>query len=87
MPWRLIRFLVVILILLLFVVFNLESKCNISFGFFVIKEVPVFLTIFFSLILGMFCAILFTQIKRKETAKPDKRGENYAANSTHYGID
>ncbi|MCL2044258.1 MAG: hypothetical protein FWG89_08975 [Treponema sp.] len=99
MPWRLIQFIVVFIILLLFIVFNLENKSNISFGFYEIKDAPVFLTAFFSLIIGMFCAILFTQVfkpgkknafpkdKRKKAAKPDKRGENYDANSGHFGID
>ena len=99
MPWRLIRLIIVFLILLLFIVFNLENKSNISFGVFVIKDAPVFLTVFFSLIIGMLCAILFTQGFKKGkkdsfsqdtekwAAKPDKRGGSYDANSGHYGID
>ena len=87
MTWRLIRFIIVFFILLLFIMFNLENKCNISFGFFTIKDAPVFLTVFFSLIIGMICAILYILVKRKRTTKPDKRGERYDANNEHYGID
>jgi len=67
MPWRLIIFIVIFAVFLAFVTFNLENKCDISFGFAAIPEVPVFITIFASFVLGLFCAIpLLLHIKSKK---------------------
>jgi hypothetical protein len=50
--------------------FNLENKCDISFGFTMLEEVPVFITIFVSFVLGVFCAIpLVWHIKKKRMEK------------------
>ena len=59
MPWRLITVLVIFGILLAFITFNLENRCDVSFGFTVITDIPVFLTIFFSFALGLLCALPF----------------------------
>ena len=59
MPWRLLVFIAVFGILLAFIAFNLENKCDISFGFTVIPAVPVFITIFISFALGLFCTLPF----------------------------
>jgi len=61
MPWRLIQFIVIFVVLIVLVAFNLgdSNKCDISFGFATIKDVPVFLTAFSAFILGMLCALPF----------------------------
>ena len=56
MPWRLIRFIVLLAVFLVFISLNLENKCDIGFGFTTITGVPVFLTAFFSFFFGMVCA-------------------------------
>ena len=77
MPWRLIQFLIIFVFLLLFVVFNLSNKSDISFGFTVIKDAPVFLTIFASFLLGMFCTLPFVlrtgSRKKNKEKKSDKK--------------
>ena len=77
MPWRLIQFILIFAVLLLFVIFNLTNKCDISFGFTVIKDAPVFLTVFASFILGMFCTLPFVfgagSRKKNKEKKPDKK--------------
>ena len=71
MPWRLIAILAVFAVLLIFVTFNLENKCDISFGFVVINQAPVFLTVFVSFALGLFCAFpLLLRSKKTNNDKP-----------------
>ena len=71
MPWRLIVVIVVFVLLLVFVTFNLENKCDINFGFAVIEEVPIFMTIFLSFILGLFCTFpLLLRSMRGNKEKP-----------------
>ena len=96
MPWRLIQFIVVFVIFLLFIMLNLQNKSDISFGFVVIKDVYVFVTAFFSFLVGMLCTFPFifglrsrkkgkTQPKEgKPGQKPDKPDGD---DSGHYGID
>jgi uncharacterized integral membrane protein len=81
MPWRLIGFILLFGIFLVFIAFNLENSCDINFGFRVFSEVPVFLTVFSSFILGMFCAIPFVfSLRRRKKDKPGKgKGEAPAA--------
>ena len=68
-PWRLIIFIAVFAVFLVFISFNLENKCDISFGFAKLTEVPVFITIFFSFVIGLLCAIpLVIFIKKRKEA-------------------
>jgi uncharacterized integral membrane protein len=88
MPWRLIEFIVVFAVFLVFIGFNLGNRCDINFGFRVFNDVPVFLTAFSSFIFGMLCAVPFiiaARAKRKNKsgpeaagAKPKKNGEKKA---------
>jgi uncharacterized integral membrane protein len=71
MPWRLIEFIIIFAVFVVFIALNLGNKCDISFGFRSLKEVPVFLTAFSSFALGMICAMPFiisARVKRKNRA-------------------
>jgi uncharacterized integral membrane protein len=57
MPWRLIGFILIALAFLAFIGFNLENRCDISFGFYTFSQVPVFFTAFFTFVLGMLLAL------------------------------
>jgi uncharacterized integral membrane protein len=74
MPWRLIGFILLFGIFLVFIAFNLGNKCDIRFWFGVeFQEVPVFLTAFASFILGMLCSVPFVfSLRRKKKDKPGK---------------
>jgi len=73
MPWRLIVIIVVFAIFLVFITFNIENRCDISFGFAKLSDVPVFITIFTSFILGFLCAFpLFMILKNRKNEKPEK---------------
>jgi uncharacterized integral membrane protein len=68
MPWRLIGFIIIFGIFLVFIAFNLGNRCDINFGFQVFNDVPVFLTAFASFVLGLLCAIPFAisfRLKKK----------------------
>jgi len=79
MPWRLIVFILVFSVFLAFVTFNLDNRCDISFGFTVIPGVPVFLTVFISFIFGLLCALPFIfrfGKKHKDTAVKDNKEDS-----------
>jgi uncharacterized integral membrane protein len=57
MPWRFIGFVVLCTVFLGFIGLNLENKCDISFGFTKLSEVPVFFTAFASFVLGLLASI------------------------------
>ena len=76
MSWRLVQFILFFAIIFLFIVFNLENKCDISFGFTVIKDVPVFLTSFSSFFIGMLCVLpfIFAFRSRKKAKNTQEKG-------------
>jgi uncharacterized integral membrane protein len=55
--WRLVLFIIVFTVFMVFITFNLENRCDISFGFTKLEQVPVFITIFVSFVAGLFCAM------------------------------
>lgn len=78
MPWRLIGFIIMFSVFLVFTLSNMGNKCDISFinPNWTCKDVPVFITIFCSFILGMLCTLpIIVSInlrKRKEAGQPLK---------------
>jgi len=76
MPWRLILTIVIFIIFMIFAAFNLgdANRCDISFGFKEFKQVPVFLTVFFSFVTGFICATpLVLHMRKKRGDKPVKK--------------
>lgn len=59
MPWKLIFFILVLILVTLFIGFNLENACNISFGVYTLENVPVFMSILLSFALGILVMIPF----------------------------
>ncbi|MDR3166411.1 MAG: hypothetical protein LBT93_00575 [Treponema sp.] len=57
MPWRLIGFILLLGVFLVFIVFNLDNACDVSFGFKVVSGVPVYLTALFSFVLGLLWSV------------------------------
>jgi uncharacterized integral membrane protein len=93
MPLRLIQIIVFFAVILLFIIFNLDKKCDISFGFTVIRDVPVFLTVFCSFVLVMLSTLPFIlshQLRKKRKTEDEKLkpvDSPGLPNSSHYGID
>ncbi|MDR0377543.1 MAG: hypothetical protein LBH70_07095 [Spirochaetaceae bacterium] len=81
MVLKFIGFVVLCAVFLVFIGFNLENKCDISFGFAMLSDVPVFLTAFVSFAAGLLAAVpvaisiqLRKNRKQKEETRPAKRG-------------
>lgn len=70
-PWKLIVVLVIAVMLALFIGFNLENKCEISFVFVRLDSVPVYMTILISFAAGLVAALPFA-FKRRKAAKGGK---------------
>ena len=86
MPWRLIGFICVFVIFLIFIGFNLgeEYRCDINFGFKVIEDIPVFYTIFVSFTLGFLCTlpvVLGARKKRKDASVKEKGKKDIKTNN------
>lgn len=64
MPWRLIGFILCIVFVTVFIGFNLDNSCNISFGFYELKDVPIFFSLLASFLLGVLVVLPFTLIKK-----------------------
>jgi uncharacterized membrane protein len=94
---RLISIIVVFVVFLCFIVFNLPNRCDVSFGFTAIKDVPIFLSVLSSFVLGMLVTvpmILFGKKKQKPLLPgPSKKAElksvpdNIKKEDSPYGID
>ncbi|MDR2494172.1 MAG: hypothetical protein LBD24_03005 [Spirochaetaceae bacterium] len=72
MPWRLISFFLVFSVFLVFILSNLGNRCDISFinPQWILKDVPVFITVFVSFLLGMICSTpLIIAARFKKTKK------------------
>ncbi|NQT58110.1 MAG: hypothetical protein HQ557_03905 [Bacteroidetes bacterium] len=57
MPWKTILIIFISALFILFIAFNVENNTNISFIFFTVSSVPVYLIVFFSTLLGALCMI------------------------------
>jgi uncharacterized integral membrane protein len=79
MPWRLVGFIILFGIFLLFITLNLGNSCDISFGFTRISAVPVYLTAFCAFAVGLFCAIPLAFSLRQKKNKPGAKTEPPAA--------
>jgi len=90
MPWRLVQFIVIFAIFLLFIMFNLDNRSDISLGFTEFKDIPVFLTAFFAFIAGMmltFPFIVTLWLKARKGAYPAKKTTKKAGKKTEKGED
>jgi uncharacterized integral membrane protein len=67
--WRLLGFILIFAVFLAFIVFNLDNRCDISFGFATVKDMPVFITAFAAFFLGMLCAVPFFASMRRRKPK------------------
>ena len=84
--WRLIAFILICAMFLVFVVVNLEHTSDVSIGFRTFTEIPVFLTAFSAFVFGMIFATPFAfsfgRKRKKSHPSPDilhNEGEKEAA--------
>ena len=77
MPGKLVYFIIVMLMLVLFMGFNLSNRCDISVIFYVFKDVPIFLSMLFSFLLGNIAVLPFLISSRHKMKKAEKQAVVY----------
>jgi uncharacterized integral membrane protein len=78
MPWRLVVFLVVLALVVAFAGFNIQNVASISFGFYTLESVPVFLSLFAAFFLGVLVMLPFTLRRRGKKGKQAKKASTTA---------
>ena len=81
MPWKMILVIVIIFLVGIFAGFNL-NETNISIGFYVFENVPVFLGLIISFIMGAGMMLPFT-IRRKISRKKEEKKNKKEAENTN----
>ena len=76
MPWRLIGFILCIVFVTVFIGFNLDNSCNISFGFYELKDVPIFFSLMASFLLGVMVVLPFTLVKKQSKKTKQLKDKN-----------
>lgn len=71
-PWKLILFLILLLIFVLFAGFNIKNVSDINLGFTTIEDVPIFVSLFIAFLIGSFIVLPFTFRRRKKPKKETK---------------
>ena len=79
MPWKLILFIIVIVFVAIFVGVNHANVCNISLIFTEFQQVPVYITILVSFIVGILIMLPFTIGKKRGKAYRQTRGSSAGA--------
>ena len=84
MPWKLIGFLIILVLVALFTSLNLTNRADINLGFHVFKSVPIFLSLFFAFLVGALIMIPFTigpSARKKKKRKEKKKKKELAEES------
>lgn len=74
MPWRLIAFITILGLVVIFAGFNINNSSDVSFGFAVVEEVPIFISLFFAFVVGVVVMVPFV-IGRTRKRRSPKKGE------------
>jgi uncharacterized integral membrane protein len=88
MVLRLLGFIIILVVFLLFIGFNLENRCDIQFWFTkeaIFSGVPVYITAFVSFIAGMLCALPIMVLVHLNKKKQAKRMDSQAATPKKQG--
>ncbi|MEE0999933.1 MAG: hypothetical protein UIH41_09750 [Treponemataceae bacterium] len=75
MPGKLILFLIMIVIVTIFAGFNTTNVCNVSLVFHEFENVPVFVTVLFSFVIGIFVMLPFA-FRKKQPKQNTSVSEN-----------
>lgn len=67
MPWRLISFILVLVLIMFFIGFNLENRSDISLVFHTFEDIPIFFSMFASFLIGVVLMLPFALGKKKMT--------------------
>lgn len=75
MPFKLIAFLIVMLIAIFFIGFNLDNRCNVSVILHTFEDVPIVLSLLAAYVLGSFSVIPFLLGRRRKRINTEKKDE------------
>lgn len=78
MPWKLVGFIVCLVLGTCFAGFNLGNSCNISFGFHTFENIPIFLSLIIAFACGVVVTLPFTVIKKKSAKEKQALAEEKA---------
>lgn len=81
MPWRMILFVIALIIITVFAGFNLDNKCTISFVFLTIENAPVFLCLMIAFLAGMVVMLPIAFVNRKRKQDGGNKAEKKAKSS------
>ncbi len=85
MPFRLVTFLAFVVLLALFLGFNLENRCDVSVVFHTFRDVPVVISLLFAFAAGAVSVVplLFSSRRRKnrQPSAKERRAADKAAAS------
>lgn len=60
MPWKLVLFILSVILVTIFIGFNLENACDVSLGVYTFKDVPIFMSLLLAFALGVLIMLPFT---------------------------
>lgn len=78
MPWKLVGFIICLVLGTCFAGFNLENSCNISFGFHTFENIPIFFSLIVAFACGVVVTLPFTVIKKKSSKEKKALAEERA---------
>jgi uncharacterized integral membrane protein len=75
MPWRLIVFVIILGFVVVFAGFNVNNVSDVSFGFRVAEDVPIFISLFFAFAVGVVIMLPFVVGRSKKQRLPKPKSE------------
>ena len=78
MPWKLVGFIICLVLGTCFAGYNLGNNCNISFGFHTFENVPIFYSLIVAFACGVVVTLPFTVIRKKSTKEKKALAEERA---------
>ena len=82
MPWKLILFILSVILVTIFIGFNLENACDVSLGVYVFKDVPIFMSLLLAFALGVLIMLPFTFGHSKKEKKPTQKKQSAVSTSS-----
>lgn len=93
MPWRLVLFLFFLAIFVLFAGFNIGNDSDISFVFYTVHKVPIFVSLFVAFLLGALIVLPFSigrskraRLKKEPGEPKNKKTDNAGSASDRYSV-